>query len=607
VNLNSRSSTAALIVLLACWRPCAQAQEITHGPILGRLGARHVGVWVRTSSPATLVVRYGTAPDALDHASAPAATLLAHDNTGWVLIEGLAPGTRYFYKTVVGDATENPQPDGSFRTLPDADSCRHPVYNPRGLFNFTFEFGCGNHQTKRTEDIPTFATLLARHGGELDFAVQNGDWLYEEARDYTLDQWRDQVAVAEGDVPEPARTAPAIVGVWENYKSYLARSSSLAAWHRNVPSFFTYDDHEIVDDSAGAGQVGSRPRRGVFRDIAVQAWYDYLGWSNPVDPRPPIHFGTASLEAHSTVLFDRKAEFRKLDLEQAAELHVHWGGPNAGLLGKQYDTFGGDPNAGVYRVLRVIDANRLQIEPPAREDGAAGYSIGRPSYFTMRPANCEFVFLDTRGHRDLPPSDNPGRKDLSILGRKQKLWAKTAMAASDADCFFVVSSVNFMIPHLADVGTETEQEDSWTGYVAERDEMLRFFEGLGRKVFLLTGDLHNSFVVKISDNVWEIASGPHNSGNAYVLSEGGRPANGSYDSYGTECFIRWSTWFANRETVRAAPQKVYCIVSVNNVLPRADAAAGGAGWQAFPHPQVTFAFHDGLSGRLLYAESVLID
>jgi len=595
-----------LLVVLAGSPAEAAGIEITHGPILGRLGADQIGVWVRTSKPGTFRVRYGKSPDRLDLVSQPADTRLAKDNTGWVLITGLEPNTRYFYRATVGESGTGGAPDGSFRTLPAADDVRHPKRNPRGLFNFSFEFGCGNHQSERTRQIAVFDTLLKNHLDDVNFTIQNGDWIYEEDRDYTLDEWCSQVGIAERDIPRLVRTVPSIVGVWENYKSYLARCESLARLHRNLPAFFTYDDHEIIDDSAGAGSVGARPRRGVFRDIAVQAWYDYVGWSNPVHSRQPIHFGTARLEAGSSILTDPDADFAKLDLDQAAELHVHWGGPTAGLLGKQYDTYGGDPNAGVYRIVRVVDPHRLEIHPAARHDGQASYSIGRLSYFKMRLANCDIVFLDTRGHRHLPDNDNPKRKGLSILGQRQKAWLKHTMAASDADCFFVVSSVNFMIPHLADVSTATEQEDSWTGYVQERDEMIDFFQGLGKKVFLLTGDLHNSFVVKVTDDVWEFASAPHNSGNARMQSEGGRPPNGVYDSYGRKCFIRWSTWFETRQTGKFYPSKVYCIVTVNNVL-RYAAPENEDGWQAYPYPQVIFHYYDGFTGNLLYAESVVLD
>ena len=595
-----------LLVVLAASPAEAAGIEVTHGPILGRLGADQIGVWVRTSKPATFRVRYGKTPEALDLVSPPAATGLAKDNTGWVLITGLEPNTRYFYQALVGESGKEGPPDGSFRTLPRADDVRDAQRNPRGLFNFCFEFGCGNHQSESTRQIATFDTILKNHLDDVNFTIQNGDWIYEEDRDYTVDEWCDQLGIAESEIPTLVRTVPSIVGVWENYKSYLARCDSLAELHRNLPAFFTYDDHEIVDDSAGAGSVGARPRRGVFRDIAVQAWYDYVGWSNPVHSQQEIHFGIATLKAGSNVLTDPSADFTKLNLDQAAELHVHWGGPTAGLLGKQYDTYGGDPNAGVYRIAGVVDPQRLEIYPAAKHDGQASYSIGRLSYFRMRLANCDIIFLDTRGHRHLPDNDNPKREGLSILGRRQKTWVKQTMAASDADCFFVVSSVNFMIPHVADVGTETAQEDSWTGYVRERDEMIGFFQGLGKKVFLLTGDLHNSFVVKVTDDVWEFAAAPHNSGNAQMRSEGGRPPNGTYDSYGRECFIRWSTWFANRETAKAHPSKVYCLVTVNNVFRHAT-PENKDGWQAYPYPQVVFHYYNGFTGNLLYAESILLD
>ena len=143
------------------------------------------------------------------------------------------------------------------------------------------------------------------------------------------------------------------------------------------------------------------------------------------------------------------------------------------------------------------------------------------------------------------------------------------MAASDADCFFVVSSVNFMIPHVVDVGEEgfTGYCDSWPAFWNEREELIGLFDALGKPVFLLTGDLHNSFVIKVTDRVWEFASAPHSSGNAEMKSEGRRPPNGEFDSYGRKCSIRWSTWFDNAYARRNRPAKVYCIAKVNNVFP----------------------------------------
>ena len=116
-----------------------EAVSITHGPILGRLGHHQVGVWARTSQPGTFQVRYGVEPNKLDQLSSPATTRLERDNTGWVLLQGLKSDTKYFYQLAADGLADGP--GGSFRTLPDPDDYRHPELNPRGLYNFRFEFG----------------------------------------------------------------------------------------------------------------------------------------------------------------------------------------------------------------------------------------------------------------------------------------------------------------------------------------------------------------------------------------------------------------------------------------------------------------------------------
>jgi hypothetical protein len=38
--------------------------------------------------------------------------------------------------------------------------------------------------------------------------------------------------------------------------AYLERGNNLALWHRVVPSLFTLDDHEILDNVFGSGTAG---------------------------------------------------------------------------------------------------------------------------------------------------------------------------------------------------------------------------------------------------------------------------------------------------------------------------------------------------------------
>ena len=56
------------------------------------------------------------------------------------------------------------------------------------------------------------------------------------------------------EAPRVVRKAPSIVGVWENYKVFLERGKNLSEWHRTCRAF-TADDHELLNDIYGAGEI----------------------------------------------------------------------------------------------------------------------------------------------------------------------------------------------------------------------------------------------------------------------------------------------------------------------------------------------------------------
>ena len=522
-------------------------------------------------------------------------TSLAHDNTGWVQLDGLEPNTLYHYRLEAGGEVP---PTASFRTLPEASAVADPELNPRGLFNFSFEFACGNNQSDA--DQPTFRTMLRQFDDRVHFAIQNGDWLYEEERDYPVSAWTAQTG-AEA-VPRQVALAPTITGVWQNYKLYLERGLDMAAWHREMPSFFTFDDHEILGDVNGAGTIGLRGRRPAFRDIGVQGWYDYLGWANPVAHSQPIHFGMARLEAGNPELRDDEGGLADIDLAQAATLTVHWGEPDAGVNLKELDDTGGDPNAGVYGVDEILSDTSLLVRPAPVADGISPYSIGRLNYWRRQVSNAEFFFLDTRSHRQVHDKSDPFKAGISLLGLQQKRWLKEGLRSSEADFLFLVSSVNLMIPHVGPGMGGANKDEAWTAIAAEREELIEFWDRLGKPVFVLTGDLHNSFAIQITDTVWEFASGPHSSGNHPLASEAGRPPNGAFESRGRTAQIRWSTFFRDDSGPRRRP--VFCVVRVSNVFENPD-REGRPRWVAYPRPQAIFQYYDGLTGELLYAESIL--
>ncbi|MGY8717972.1 MAG: alkaline phosphatase D family protein, partial [Verrucomicrobiia bacterium] len=216
----------------------------------------------------------------------------------------------------------------------------NPEYNPAGLFNYRFEVGSCASQNPANgigPSLPAYDTLLREVKDDVLFAVMNGDWLYEEARDYPVSGWVEDLEISADDIPPNVTFAPTVVGVWENYKIYMSRAQNLAEWHRHVPSYFTFDDHELLNDIWGAGTPGHRNRRAVFRDIGTLAWYDYLGWADPVDFTQDVSFGHAQLEKGSGILRDDAANFTQINWDQTANLHVHWGTATAGVDDTIYD------------------------------------------------------------------------------------------------------------------------------------------------------------------------------------------------------------------------------------------------------------------------------
>jgi phosphodiesterase/alkaline phosphatase D-like protein len=79
------------------------------------------------------------------------------------------------------------------------------------------------------------------------FSIMNGDFIYEEHRSMSPSAWLMQAGLTADQAPRIIKLAPNMVGLWENYKTYLARGVNLSAWQRNMPTAFTFDDHELVN------------------------------------------------------------------------------------------------------------------------------------------------------------------------------------------------------------------------------------------------------------------------------------------------------------------------------------------------------------------------
>jgi alkaline phosphatase D len=567
---------------------------LTHGPLLGGVTANSVRLWIRTREATRFEVVYDTRlPLDENSPQVTGETTAARDLTGVVELNGLAPHTRYFYGVRINAAladirldTTDPWP--SFRTLPDRTTYADPKLNPRGLFNVTFAVGhCASQEATKSggqyASTPAYDTILREHQDEALFAIVNGDVIYEENRDGTLD------------------------GVRQNYRTYFARGRSFNALFRRVPGLFTFDDHDVGWDLHGSGQIGLGEGPHLIRDTGLKAYEENLAWANFRGPHSGrIRFGTATVEKGATVLVDPAADFTTLDPRTVSTIHL--GNYTSGSTTPRRKE--APRNAGVYGLTRVIDATHLEFTPPARADETLPYSLGTHHFYDWRMGNCHFFALDTRGERsNRNPKDRSDAK-LFILGDVQKRWLTEGITKSDADFVFLISpdpwTIYHTAAHVSDApgADEDDKGDGFPSFLHEREELIAFLDTVDKPVLIFTGDVHASASVKITDNVWGMMCGPLGSTGHPIATLGNPPRGGRWQSMGRDVEVRWVTGFPNDLPYQRIRNTYYGLVQVNNVLEVGTPDGRGTRCVAYDSPQVIVRWHDGYTGRLAYAETI---
>ena len=562
---------------------------ISHGPLLGAVGDQSIRVWLRTRESTEFQVVYDTAlPLNRQSPQVAGLTLADRDSTGTVAIAGLKPNTRYYYGIYIGGQLADLRVDHSkqwpsFKTLPNATTFVDKTNNPDGLFNVNFIVGhCASQERVKSGgqygSPPAYDTMRKQHADDAMFALVNGDIIYEEARDGTLD------------------------GVRNNYKIYFSRGRSFTSLFRTTPGLFTFDDHDVGWDIHGSGQVGLGKGRHLIRDTGLRAYEEYISWANFKGPQTgAIRFGEGQVKKGSNILFDPTADFSTLQANQVSTLHLANYTP--GASGRRTDF---PKNAGVYGLKRIVDKHHLEIEPPAKANESLPYSIGTHHYYDWKIANCHFFALDTRGERsDRNPKDREDPQ-LFILGDEQKSWLKKGIARTDAQFIFIISPDPWMIYHTAaHVGGDDKDDkgDGFPSFLREREEMLAFLDQVPKPILIFTGDVHASASVKISNNVREMMCGPLGSTGHPLGTLGNPPTGGKWSSMGRDVEIRWLSGFPNNLPYQEIRNTYYGVVQVNNVL-KVAAPGGGYQFSAYAEPQVIVRWHDGYTGKLVYAESI---
>ena len=563
---------------------------LEHGPMLGQPTSHSMRVWIKTDTAKTFEVVYSQSlPLPADAVSVVGRTLADDDYTGHVTLDALAPDTKYYYGIRIDNKLADIRKDyhsawPSFRTLPDNQSYHDPDFNPKGHFNFEFGVGACNRQGGgRFNDPAAYYSMMRTHP-DLSFFVMNGDYIYEHYRTkenlpHTIDLFR------------------------KDYQLYMERAPGMTWMMRNVPFVFQYDDHESFSDLEGTGEIGLKDGKWLYRDRSLKPYYEYAGWANFDGPQhQPTLYGTAELTQGTNRLYDPQQQFDTLSTKAISNIHVSMG----------------QKNAGVYALEKIIGPHQLEVSPAFEHDETAKYSVGSHHYYDWQVDNCHFFAIDIRSERTQYKPEKAKDPDRWLLGETQKKWLMDGISSTDADFVFIVSTVSWMMYHTnfhmyasglvagepTLVNGRSVKEDGFTGALHERDALLRFFDDVEKPVVILTGDLHNAYVLQVSDNVWECLIAPLNSGNHNLASAGNPPMGGWFDSEGWPVKIKWVSSFPNQLSFLQLRNNYYGVISVNNIIKSAQGEEAGYHFIAYDEPQIVVQLYDAYTGKLVYAEGI---
>lgn len=567
---------------------------ISHGPLLGGVTSTSVRVWLRTRQATPFEIVYSEKlPLDTEASTVEGQSSNRRDLTASVTLKNLRPHTRYYYGVridgVLADLRQQVTDQWpSFRTLPDETTFRDTKNNPNGLFNVSFAIG---HCASQNPDVsggmytstPAYDSIARHHGDEVMFGIVNGDVIYEERRDGTLN------------------------GIRDNYKLYFSRGQSFRSLFRQLPAFFTFDDHDVGWDIHGCGQIGLKEGRHLIRDLGLSGYEEYLSWANPRGPQSgKIRIGQAQVSKASDILFDPNADFSRLDPATVSTIHLGNYTSGQKLTRRRKDA---PRNAGVYELVEVVDDQRLRIQPSTNSNETLSYSVGTHHYYDWKVSNCHFFALDTRGERSNRNPQDRSDPALFILGPEQEKWFVEGVQNTDADFVFVISPDPWMIYHTAaHVGGDDKDDkgDGFPSFLAQRKRLLGVLDNIPKPVVIFTGDVHASASVQITNNVYEMMCGPLGSTGHPLATLGNPPTGGTWDSMGRTVDIRWVTGFPNNLPYQKIRNTYYGIVQVNNVL-KVAAPDGGYQFAAYDAPQVIIRWHDGYTGKLAYSETINVN
>lgn len=324
-------------LLLPAGRPLAAqllgATGFTHSVASGEPGPDSMLLWTRYV-PATgdntlqLDVELALDPGFATVASGGSVRTGAYrDWTAKITVDGLKPGTVYWYRFVGPDGAKSPV--GRIKTLPVGPVTRFGL----GVFSCSnLPYGWFN----------AYGHAAARP--DLDLWLHVGDYIYE----YGATSIKEGALVG-GRLPEPSTEILAIADYRLRFASYRA-DPDLQRLHQMAPMIALWDDHESANDSWEGGaqnhQAATEGEWNLRRAAAMQVYREWMPVSE--EPWKAYPIGTlGTLYRTESRLLGRTqpanigAAFRADDSDAALKAFRDgaWRAPSATMLGLDQESW----------------------------------------------------------------------------------------------------------------------------------------------------------------------------------------------------------------------------------------------------------------------------
>jgi len=311
------------------------ASGFTHNVASGEPGPDSMLLWTRYVPAGDGGVTTLQAEVALDQAFAKVVaggvvrTGAYRDWTAKITVDGLRPGTVYWYRFVAPDGSKSPV--GRTKTLP---------VGPVSRFGLAV-FSCSNLPNGY---FNAYGHAAARQ--DLDLWLHTGDYIYEYGVGSTREgDW------AQGRKEQllPATEILALADYRLRYASYRA-DPDLQRLHQMAPMVALWDDHESANDSWEGGAQNHQPDKegdwNVRRAAAMQVYREWMPVSDEPWKAYPIGalatlYRTESRLLGRTKPADLGAAFKAADPDAALKAFRDgaWRDPSATMLGSTQESW----------------------------------------------------------------------------------------------------------------------------------------------------------------------------------------------------------------------------------------------------------------------------